>query len=71
MPAEPRAWSLLDTAGGMNRFWTAFSRSSICDNPFPGGLFWLHRGEEAPLPRVVDFLRRAAEKGIDGGLVRD
>ena len=40
------------------------------DSPFPGGLFWLHRGVEPPLPRVADLLRRASEKGVDGGLVR-
>jgi len=37
--------------------------------PFPGGLFWLNRGEKAPLPRVSDFLIKAAAKGVDGGLV--
>ncbi len=39
-------------------------------NSFPGGLFWLHRGEHPPLPRVTTLLSMAAEKGIDGGLVR-
>lgn len=38
-------------------------------NPFPGGLFWLHRGEEPPLQRVTNLLQLAAEKGVDGGLV--
>jgi hypothetical protein len=40
------------------------------DRPFPAGLFWLHRGEDSPLPRVTDLLRLAAEKRVDGGLVR-
>jgi hypothetical protein len=40
------------------------------DNPFPAGLFWLHRGEEPPLPRVTELLQQAAEKGVDGGVVR-
>lgn len=40
------------------------------ENPFPGGLFWLHRGEDPPLSRVTDLLCLAAEKGVDGGLVR-
>jgi SIR2-like domain len=38
-------------------------------NPFPGGLFWLHRGDDPPLPRVIDFLRQVTAKGVDGGLV--
>lgn len=40
------------------------------ENPFPAGLFWLHRGEDQPLPRVVELLQQAAKKGVDGGLVR-
>ena len=39
-------------------------------SPFPGGLFWLHRGADAPLDRVCSFLEEAAEKGVDCGLVR-
>ena len=38
-------------------------------SPFPSGLFWLHRGEDPPLPRVAEFLRKAADKNVDGGLV--
>lgn len=38
-------------------------------SPFPGGLFWLHRGEGPPLPRVAAFLAKLGVKGIDGGLV--
>jgi SIR2-like domain len=37
--------------------------------PFPSGLFWLHRGESPPLPRVAQLLVKAARKGCDGGLV--
>jgi hypothetical protein len=37
---------------------------------FPGGLFWLHHGEEAPLPRVLALLARAAANGIEVALVR-
>lgn len=37
---------------------------------FPSGLFWLHRGEGRPLPRVVDLLNRAVEKGCEAALVR-
>lgn len=39
-------------------------------SPFPGGLFWLQRGDDEPLPRVAGLLARAGELGIDGGLVR-
>jgi len=38
-------------------------------NPFPAGLFWLNRGDGTPLPRVQVLLARAAELGVDGGLV--
>lgn len=38
-------------------------------SPFPGGLFWLHRGEGKPLSRVARLLLKAAGKGVDGGLV--
>ena len=44
------------------------SLEQVC--PFPGGLFWLHRGENDPLDRVCSFIVSAAEKGVDGGLVR-
>ena len=37
---------------------------------FPGGLFWLHRGDEGPSPRVSDLLARAYEAQVDGGLVQ-
>lgn len=39
-------------------------------NAFPGGLFWLHRGDAAPLERVTRLLARAAEAGAESGLVR-
>ncbi len=38
-----------------------------CDSPFPAGLFWLNRG--TPPPRVGAFLQKAAQQGVDGGLV--
>src|SRR5262249_34549392 len=37
---------------------------------FPGGLFWLHRGDGHPMQEVAELLRRAKQKGIDAGLVR-
>jgi NAD-dependent SIR2 family protein deacetylase len=38
-------------------------------NPFPSGLFWLHRGEGSPLPSVTQLLLKATAKGVDAGLV--
>lgn len=36
---------------------------------FPAGLFWLHRGENPPLPRVGQLLACAAERGVEAALV--
>ena len=37
---------------------------------FPAGLFWLHRGETSPLPRVPQLLAKASSLGIEAALVR-
>jgi hypothetical protein len=37
---------------------------------FPAGLFWLHRGEHPPLPRVSQLLERSKEQEVDAALVR-
>lgn len=37
---------------------------------FPAGLFWLHRGEDPPLPRVGQLLARAADTKVEAALVR-
>ena len=37
---------------------------------FPAGLFWLHRGEDAPLPGVHELLVKAVAAGVDAALVR-
>ena len=37
--------------------------------PYSGGVFWLHRGEGPPLPRVLQLLSKARDKGVEGGLV--
>lgn len=37
---------------------------------FPAGLFWLHRGASAPLPRVAALLAQAAAAGVEAGIVR-
>ena len=36
---------------------------------FPAGLFWLHRGEGSPLPRVDRLLNRGAKAGVEAALV--
>jgi hypothetical protein len=43
---------------------------AIQTGSFPAGLFWLHRGEDPPLPRVRDLLVKATGSGIDATLVR-
>jgi NAD-dependent SIR2 family protein deacetylase len=37
---------------------------------FPVGLFWLHRGEAPPLPRVSQLLARAVDTNVEAALVR-
>ncbi len=37
---------------------------------FPGGLFWLHRGEHPPFERVTRLLDRAAAANVECGIVR-
>lgn len=37
---------------------------------YPAGLFWLHRGEGAPLARVEQLLARAKQAGVESALVR-
>ena len=37
---------------------------------FQNGLFWLHRGDEPPLPRVADLLSQASESNIEAALVQ-
>ena len=44
--------------------------AAVREGAFPAGLFWLHRGEDQPLPRVRDLLGKAVEVGIDAALVR-
>jgi len=36
---------------------------------FPAGLFWLHRGDQPPLSRVVQLLGRASEAAVEVALV--
>lgn len=37
---------------------------------FPNGLFWLHRGEDAPFDRVNELLTKSVKNGIEAALVR-
>ena len=40
-----------------------------CQGAFPSGFFWLHRGEQPPLPRVQRLLDRGKEAGVETALV--
>jgi|SRR5581483_5728932 len=37
---------------------------------FPAGLFWLHRGEDSPMPRVNQLLVQASAAGVEAAVVR-
>ncbi|MCJ2022056.1 SIR2 family protein [Methylobacterium sp. E-065] len=37
---------------------------------YPGGLFWFHRGDNAPFSRVSRLLSRASALGVECGLIR-
>jgi hypothetical protein len=39
------------------------------ESAFPAGLFWLHRGDDPPLPRVRRLLAQATDAGVEAGLV--
>jgi len=38
--------------------------------PFPAGLYWLHKGDTAPLPRVITLLEQAVQANVEAVLVR-
>jgi hypothetical protein len=40
------------------------------NDAFPAGLFWLHRDDSPPAPRVGQLLARAVDKKIEAGLVQ-
>ena len=40
------------------------------ENSFPAGLFWLHRGDEPPFPRVAELLERGIAKNVEAAIVR-
>ena len=39
------------------------------EGAFPAGFFWLHRGEDSPLPRVARLLERGIANNIETVLV--
>lgn len=39
------------------------------EDAFPAGLFWLHRGDDQPLPRVSKLLEQATDAGVEAALV--
>ena len=41
-----------------------------CIGACPAGLFWLHSGDDLPLPRVCKLLAHCNNRGIESGLVR-
>jgi hypothetical protein len=48
----------------------AFDEAASRPGAFPAGLFWLHRGEGPPLPRVSALLAAAISEGAEAALVR-
>lgn len=40
------------------------------EGAFPGGIFWLLRGDDQPLPRVAHLISSARAAGVDAALVR-
>ena len=56
-------------SGRDNSVMDALDEASQLPNAFPDGLFWLHRGDGSPLPRVCQLLAQANEKGIEAALV--
>jgi NAD-dependent SIR2 family protein deacetylase len=57
-------------SGRDNSIMDALEESLSLPSAFPAGLFWLHRGEGSPPPRVVDLLVRAVERKTEAALVR-
>jgi NAD-dependent SIR2 family protein deacetylase len=48
----------------------AFEAAVEKKGAFPSGLFWLHRGEDAPFERVTQLLVKAKACGVEAALVR-
>jgi hypothetical protein len=70
---EACGWFGLVVAGYSGRdssIMDALDEAAGAPGAFPAGLFWLHRGEDDPLPRVRVLLARAAANGIEAAVVR-
>ncbi len=49
---------------------SALEEALEVDGAYPAGLFWLHRGEDSPLPRVGQLLEHAVNKGVEAAMVK-
>jgi NAD-dependent SIR2 family protein deacetylase len=57
-------------SGRDNSIMDALDEAAGQRGAFPAGLFWLHRGQDAPLPRVQALLAGGAATGNEAALVR-
>lgn len=48
----------------------ALEEALVQKGAYPAGLFWLHRGQGAPVDRVEQLLVRAKQAGVEAALVR-
>lgn len=56
-------------SGRDNSVMDALEQAAKLSGSYPHGLFWLHRGETPPLPRVCELLTHARENGMDAVMV--
>ena len=56
-------------SGRDNSIMDALEEAANSPGAFPAGLFWLHRGDEPPLPRVVGLLSQAKDSSVEAALV--
>ena len=47
----------------------ALDEAAKLSGAFPHGLFWLHRGETRPTPRVSEVLTQAQQNGVEAAIV--
>jgi NAD-dependent SIR2 family protein deacetylase len=60
---------LIGYSGRDDSIMDALDEALEASGAFPKGLFWLHRGEHAPLPRVQTLLSRAVDSDVEAALV--
>lgn len=48
----------------------ALEQAIAHENSFPAGFFWLHRGDDPPLPRVADLLESGIANNVEAAIVR-